>query len=165
MEGTYPLPEAQRDRFFFQLNVTYPNQNELQEIGRRMTLNHLPEIQKIADGKRLKEMSKLAMQVPLPEVVEDFAIKLITATHPEYGQNPPMVQRYVKYGASPRGLVCLLKASKIKALLHNRFNVSKNDVLNVLHDILRHRLILTFEAEAEGVNVDEIIDNIIGQHS
>ncbi|MCD6461051.1 MoxR family ATPase [bacterium] len=165
MEGTYPLPEAQKDRFFFQLNVGYPNETELQEIGRRITSEKLPEINKIADSKRIKQMSDLAAQVPLPEAVEDLAIKLVSATHPEHGQTPPMVQRYVKYGSSPRGFVTLLKAGKIKALLNNRFNVSKQDILSVLHAALRHRLILTFEADAEGVNVDEIIDTIIKHFS
>ncbi len=165
MEGTYPLPEAQKDRFFFQLNVTYPNEQELLEIGRRFTTGQIQTIKKIADAEILKSMMDTASQVPVPESAEEFAVKLVSSTHPQNSISSPMVKRYVKYGASPRALVALLQSAKINALLSNRYNVSNDDISCMLHPCLRHRLILTFEAEAEGVNVDEIIDTILEKFS
>jgi len=161
MEGTYPLPEAEKDRFLFQLNVLFPDKKELTEIGRRMAGKSIPAVSKIANSSTIEYMSEISREIPVPELVEEFAVKLVMATHPGSSMSSPMVQRYIKYGASPRALISIIKSAKIKALISNRYNVSTDDVLYVIHPCLRHRLILTFEAEAEGVKVDEIIDNIL----
>jgi len=164
MEGTYPLPEAEKDRFMFQLNVLYPDKNELVEIGRRMAGKKTHQVEKIADCATIKFMHEISHEVPLPELVEEFAVKLVMATHPGSSTSSSMVQRYVKYGASPRALISIIRAARIKALLAGRFNVSTEDILYVIHPCLRHRLILSFEAQAEGVKVDEIIDNVIEKY-
>jgi MoxR-like ATPase len=157
MEGTYPLPEAQLDRFFFKIIVSYPTEDELMEIGRRTTGIDIPTPQQVADGRRVQAMQYLARQVPVAEHVMRYAARLILATHPHQPNSPAAIRQHLLYGASPRGLQALILAAKIVALLDRREAASIEDVRAVTLPALRHRLILNYEAQAEGVNPDELL--------
>jgi MoxR-like ATPase len=161
MEGTYPLPEAQLDRFFYKINVTFPTTAELVEIATRTTGSRAPQIRKVASGEMIKEMQSLARTVPIASHVLAYAARLITATHPESKEAPALTHQYVRYGASPRGMQAIILAGKIMALLDGRFNVAFNDLKAVSLPALRHRVVLNFEAQAEGVNPDDIVSGIL----
>ena len=161
MEGTYPLPEAQLDRFFFKINLPYPTADELVEIANRTTGAHLPTPRKAADGVTITQMQALARTVPIASHVLSYAARLTTATHPKDKNAPPITRQYVRYGSSPRGMQAIILASKAMALLDGRYNVSFDDVKAAAIPALRHRCILNFEAQAEGVDPDEIIEKII----
>lgn len=159
-EGTYPLPEAQLDRFLFKINVPFPSADELTEIIARTTGKETAVAQTTADGPRLIAMQQLARQVPIPSHVSQTISRLIVASHP--GSSPaPLVNQYVRYGASPRGAQALVLGAKITALLAGRYNVSFDDVTAVAPAALRHRLLLNFEGQAEGVKPDDIIANLM----
>lgn len=159
-EGTYPLPEAQLDRFIFKVNVAFPSADELTEIITRTTGNMDTELTAVADGDRLVAMQQLARQVPIPTNVSQYISRLIVATHPE--QTPAAkVKQYVRYGSSPRGAQALVLGAKITALLAGRYNVSFEDVAQVATSALRHRLLLNFEGQAEGVRADEIVADLL----
>ena len=157
MEGTYPLPEAQLDRFFFKILVTYPSREELAVILNRTTRKDEPVISKVMSKDLVREWIGLARQVVIAEHVQDYAVRLTLATQPASGFSTPMVRQYVKYGSSPRGAQALTLASKIRALLDGRFNVSYSDIDQNVLPALRHRLILNFEADADGVTSDQIL--------
>jgi len=157
MEGTYPLPEAQLDRFFFKILVTYPSRDELAVILNRTTRKDEPVISKVMSKDLVREWIGLARQVVIAEHVQDYAVRLTLATQPASGFSTPMVRQYVKYGSSPRGAQALTLASKIRALLDGRFNVSYSDIDQNVLPALRHRLILNFEADADGVTSDQIL--------
>ncbi len=161
MEGTYPLPEAQLDRFFFKINVEFPTAAELIEIANRTTGNRMPQPRKIANSALIVEMQNLARTVPIASHVMAYAARVITATHPENRDSPAVTKQYVRYGASPRGMQALILAGKILALLDGRFNVSFADLKSAILPALRHRCILNFEAQAEGVSTDEVLMGII----
>lgn len=161
MEGTYPLPEAQLDRFFFKINVTFPSTAELIEIANRTTGAQTPQIRKVANGDTIKEMQDLARTVPIASHVLTYAARLITATHPEGKEAPAITKQYVRYGASPRGMQALILAGKILALLDGRFNVAFADLKAAALPALRHRCVLNFEAQAEGMNPDNVIKGIL----
>lgn len=161
MEGTFPLPEAQLDRFLFKLKVNYPAFNELSEIIDRTTTNEVPKAEKILESEQVLEMRWLIREVTLASYVRDEAVRIVFATHPESELSPEMVKRYVRYGSSPRGAQALILAAKVKALQNGRYNVSIDDIYEVAHPALRHRIILNFEGEAESIDVDEIITLII----
>ncbi len=161
MEGTYPLPEAQLDRFLMKLKVDFPDAAEMKAILDRTTSTDNPEASPVVDGPTILAMRALVRSVPVAPVVQDYAIRLVLATHPEKPDSPEVSRRYVRYGASPRGAQSLLLVGKITALLDGRFNVSAEDVRNVARPCLRHRLILNFEGEAERVDTDTIIDQIL----
>jgi MoxR-like ATPase len=161
MEGTYPLPEAQLDRFFFKINVVFPTTAELVEIANRTTGNRTPQPRKVANSALINEMQSLARTVPIATHVLNYAARLIAATHPENKEAPAVTRQYVRYGASPRGMQALILAGKILALLDNRFNVSYLDLKTAALPTLRHRCILNFEAQAEGVSTDEVIMGIL----
>jgi MoxR-like ATPase len=159
-EGTYPLPEAQLDRFLFKINVGFPSADELTEILARTTGKENAQAQKAASGATLIDMQNLARQVPIPSHVSSYVSRLIVAPHP--GESPaPMVNRYVRYGSSPRGAQALVLGAKITALLAGRYNVSFEDVTAVAPAALRHRLLLNFEGQAEGVKTDDVIADLI----
>jgi MoxR-like ATPase len=161
MEGTYPLPEAQLDRFFFKLIVPYPTADDLTEIVRRTTAPAPPGAHSVADGPTIRQMGLLSRQVPISSAVTDYVVRLTLATHPE-GQEPPeVVRRYVRYGVSPRGAQAIVLGSKIRALIEGRLNVAYDDVRAVAAPALRHRLILNFDAESSGVTADDVIVNLI----
>ncbi len=161
MEGTYPLPEAQLDRFLFKVNVTYPSAEELVEILDRTTGSEEPEVEKVADRETVLAMMELARQVPAPSPVAEYAARLVLATHPDHESAPKIVRRYVRYGASPRGAQALLLGAKVAALMAGRFNVALEDVRAVASAALRHRILLNFEAQAEGVSEDEVVGEVI----
>ncbi len=165
MEGTYPLPEAQLDRFFFKLLVLYPTAQELSEILRRTTTDGSQHAGKSADGPTIEAMGRLARQVPIASHVSDYVVRLVLATHPENAFAVPIVKQYVRYGASPRGAQAIVLASKIRALIEGRLNVAFEDVRTVALPALRHRIILNFEAEAGGVITDDVLKGVLADVS
>jgi len=160
-EGTYPLPEAQLDRFFFKLVVGYPSAVELTEVLNRTTEGQPATVGKVLDGAVLQELQRLVRQVPVATHVKDYAVRLVLATHPKTGTAAPITNQYLRFGSSPRGGQCLILAGKVRALTHGRFNVSFEDIQAVALPALRHRLILNFEADAEGITTDHIIAQIL----
>lgn len=166
MEGTYPLPEAQLDRFFFKLKVTFPTAEDMHTILDRTTKREHPSIQKVlADPQEMLDLREVVRQVPLTREVQTHAIDLVLATHPSEKQASPLAKKYVRYGASPRGAQALILAGKIYALLDNRYHVSQADIDKAALAALRHRIILNFEGEAEGTSTDEVIAEILAQHA
>ena len=166
MEGTYPLPEAQLDRFFFKLKVAFPTADDLHTILDRTTKREQPEIHKVlASPQEVVELREVVRQVPLAKDVQAHAINLVLATHPSEKQATPLTKKYVRYGASPRGAQALILAGKIHALLDNRYHVSRADIDQAAPAALRHRIILNFEGEAEGTNTDEVIAEILKQYA
>jgi MoxR-like ATPase len=161
MEGTYPLPEAQLDRFFFKLTVGYPSEDELMAIAERTTGTSTVEVDTVADRITVLRMMELARELPIAKAVLNYAVKLTTRTHPEHADSPDTSRRFVRYGASPRGLQSLVLGAKIRALLEGRFNVSYEDVRAAALPSLRHRVILNFEADAEGVTTDRVILDVL----
>jgi MoxR-like ATPase len=161
MEGTYPLPEAQLDRFFFKVHVPFPSTSDLIEIANRTTGARTPQTRKVANAAMILEMQNLARTVPIASHVLAYAARLITATHPESKDTPAISRQYVRYGASPRGMQALILAGKIMALLDGRFNVAFADLKLAALPALRHRIILNFEAQAEGVSPDDIVKQIV----
>ena len=161
MEGTYPLPEAQLDRFLLKLDVPFPSEDELVEIANRTTGAAEPQPDVAADGQTIVAMQELARAVPIAPHVTAYAARLLKATHPNDGNAPPMVRSYVRYGASPRGMQAMILAGKIIALLDGRYNVAFDDLRAAALPALRHRLILNFEAQAEGITTDEVIGEIL----
>ncbi len=162
MEGTYPLPEAQLDRFLFKVNVPFPSTEDLTEILARTTGKESPMPAAAATGERIVAMQKLARLVPIPTLVSQYVSRLIVASHP--GSSPsPLTNQYVRYGSSPRGGQALVLGAKITALLDGRYNVSFDDVTAVAPASLRHRLLLNFEGQAEGIRTDEVISDLLKQ--
>src|SRR5881394_724527 len=160
-EGTYPLPEAQLDRFFFKLLVDYPSANELTEVLTRTTEGTKTEVIKVLDGASLLELQKLVREVPVASHVKDYAVRLVLATHPKTETAAPIASQSLRFGSSPRGGQALILAGKVRALTHGRFNVSFDDILAVAASAMRHRLILNFEAEAEGITTDHIVAQVL----
>ncbi len=161
LEGTYPLPEAQLDRFLFKVNVGYPDEDELVEILRRTTGAEEVEVKPVAVGETVLAMQALARSVPVASPVARYAARLVTATHPQSENAPEEIRRYVRYGASPRGAQALILGAKVVALLAGRFNAAIEDIRAVAKAALRHRLILTYEAEAEGITADQLIEGLV----
>ena len=157
MEGTYPLPEAQLDRFFFKLVVPYPSAEDLTEIVRRTTAPAMPAAKKVAVGATIRQMGLLSRQVPISSAVTDYVVRLTLATHPQSEDAPDVARRFVRYGVSPRGAQAIVLGSKIRALIEGRLNVAYDDVRAVAAPALRHRLILNFDAESSGVTADDVL--------
>lgn len=157
-EGTYPLPEAQMDRFLFKLDVAFPNKEELMKIVLTTTDGKVHRASKVMDGKRLLQMQEIAQQVPVAEPVAEYLMDLILKTHPENPEAPEVVRQYVRYGASPRGAQAVLQAARIFALLAGRYHVAYEDIKQAAKPALRHRIFLNFEGMAEGKTSDEIIE-------
>lgn len=153
-EGTYPLPEAQMDRFLFKLDVAFPNKEELMKIVLTTTDGKVHRASKVMDGKRLLQMREIAQQEPVAEYLMDLILK----THPENQEAPEVVRQYVRYGASPRGAQAVLQAARIFALLAGRYHVAYEDIKQAAKPALRHRIFLNFEGMAEGKTSDEIIE-------
>ncbi len=161
MEGTYPLPEAQLDRFFFKIDVPFPSVEDLVEIANRTTATTSTQAEPAANGDTIRQMQALARAVPIAPHVTAYAARLIKATHPEDASAPQMVRSYVRYGASPRGMQALILAGKILALMDGRFNVAFADIQSAAHPALRHRLMVNFEAQAENISGDTVISNLL----
>jgi MoxR-like ATPase len=161
MEGTYPLPEAQLDRFFFKILVTYPTKEQLFEIVQRTTTASAPTVTRVADGPTLQRISNLAREVPIASHVQEYAVQLVMATNPENPEAPKLVQQFTRLGSSPRGAQTLVLGGKVRALLEGRFNVDFDDIRAVAPSALRHRIILNFQADMEGITTDRVIDEIL----
>ena len=161
-EGTYPLPEAQLDRFFFKLTVNYLAREELSVIIDRTTRGDWPTPTKIMDGEAIRKWQRLAKRTFIAPHVQDYAIRLILATHPQGPFASRVTDRYLRFGASPRGAQAIVLASKVRALLDGRFNVSFEDVRQAYLPALRHRVLLNFEAQAENVSPDTVLTEILG---
>ncbi len=161
MEGTYPLPEAQLDRFMFKVSVEYPTVEELIGILDRTTGSATPGARKVADGRQVISMGALALNTPIASHVTEYVARLVVSTHPESPSASESVRQFVRYGASPRGAQSLILGGKINALLEGRFNVSFEDIRAVAAPALRHRLLLNFEGLAEGISPDTIIDDAL----
>lgn len=161
MEGTYPLPEAQMDRFLFKLYVEFPKLEELSQIVSITTSATENELNKVSSGEELIKMANIAKEVPIAKPVMEYAMKLILATHPEDSSSPDITKKYVRYGSSPRGAQAIIKAARVKALMEGRYNVSFDDINYAAYPVLRHRVLLNFEAVSDNISSEDIIKQII----
>jgi MoxR-like ATPase len=161
MEGTYPLPEAQLDRFFFKLLISYPVRGELAAIVRQTVTSAESTLAIAATGESLLEMHRLALDVPMSTYVLDYAVRLILATQPDNDEAPEPIKRYVRLGASPRGAQALTLAGRINALLNGRYSLSFDDIRAVALNAMRHRITLNFEAETQGITADQIVTELL----
>lgn len=162
-EGTYPLPEAQLDRFLFKLVVGYPEEGDYREILRRTTGEQEVELSSVSNAETINAMRSTVRQVPVPEHAEDYAIRLVMGTQPGSAYAPELVNRYVSLGSSPRGAQALLLGAKVKALLAGRFAVATEDIAAVARPVLRHRVLLGFEGLSEGVTTDQVVDEVLAK--
>jgi MoxR-like ATPase len=161
MEGTYPLPEAQLDRFFFKLKVTYPSEEAMHEILDRTTTDSTSTVTRVVDKPEILEMRQVARSIPIARPVQAYAIRLTLGSHPASPYATALVKRYVRYGASPRAAQALVLAGKIQALNRGQAFVSIDDIRRVALPALRHRLLLNFEGEADEVNTDTIVNELL----
>jgi MoxR-like ATPase len=161
MEGTYPLPEAQLDRFLFKLRVRYPALEQLNEIIDRTTSVSEPTVQQVMTGSEALAARDLVREVPIAAHVRQFAATLVMATHPQWEEAPDITRRYIRYGASPRAAQALVLGAKVLALRAGRFAVSIDDVKSIALPVLRHRVILNFEGEAEGIDADRLLTEVL----
>jgi MoxR-like ATPase len=161
MEGTYPLPEAQLDRFFMKLKVEYPDAGSLNTILNRTTRSREPEVTRVLNGGQIAELRKIVRAVPIAKPVQEYAIRLMMATHPKTNFAHPLASRFVRCGASPRGAQALVVGARMRALLSDRIHVSAADIRSVALGTLRHRVLLNFEGEAERVSTDTILTEIL----
>jgi MoxR-like ATPase len=165
MEGTYPLPEAQLDRFFCKVLVKYPTADDLETILDRTTESDNPRAEPVLTGEQILHMSRLSRQIPIAEEVRRYGIALVLATHPEHELATAATRKYVRFGASPRGLQALILGAKIRAILDQRYHVAREDLRTMAYPVLRHRLILNFEGQAEGISADDVLEQIIAKVS
>ena len=161
LEGTYPLPEAQLDRFIFKLDVKFPEKSELLDIVKLTTGKGEARAQKLFDGNKIKEMRDISLDVPVADAVADYAMDVIIRSHPEIDGAPETVRKYVRYGSSPRGAQAIIKTARINALSKGRYNVAYEDIKDVAYDVLRHRIFLNFEAVSDGIRVEDIIEELL----
>ncbi|CAN5404707.1 MoxR family ATPase [soil metagenome] len=162
-EGTYPLPEAQLDRFFYKLLVQYSGRDELKKILDLTTTGHVPNVQPVIDGPRILKHQALIRRVIVAPHVQDYAIRCTLATHPQGMFAIPMVNQFLRVGASPRAAQAITLAAKVRALIDNRFHVSFNDIKQVAIPAMRHRVILNFEGEAEGMTTDMVLEKLLAE--
>lgn len=162
-EGTYPLPEAQLDRFFFKLVVNYSGREEMSTIIDRTTRGNWPRAEKIMDGAAIRQWQQLVREVIVAPPVQDYAVRLVLATHPQGEFAVPDTNKYIRCGASPRGAQALVLAGKVRALLEGRYNVSFEDIRRVYFPALRHRILLNFEAQAENISSDTVLAQILNE--
>jgi MoxR-like ATPase len=160
-EGTYPLPEAQRDRFIFLVRVEYPSRQEEREIVARTTGIFGADIQPVIDGATILELQKVVRKVPVPDHVMDFVLDIVRYTRPKTDEAPAFVKELIEWGAGPRACQNLVLAGKVRAVLKGRFHVTDDDIEALAKPVLRHRIVPTFNAEAEGITADDIIDRIL----
>jgi len=161
MEGTYPLPEAQMDRFLFKLSVLFPSFDELKDIIDITTTNKSIELQKVIDGASILEMRKVIREVPIARPVQEYALRVVLGTHPESEAAPESAKKYIRFGASPRAAQAIITASRARALMEGRYNVSFDDIRYVAYPSLRHRFFLNFDAIADGVTTDGLISELL----
>ena len=156
-EGTYPLPEAQLDRFMFKLNVPFLNRAELNEVVRRTTLGGGAEVTKIMDGPRILELRGVLEKVVVADPVRDFAVRLVLATHPQAAEAGDTVRRFVKWGASPRAVQALVRAARVRALADGRAHVAFEDIRHFAPEVLGHRVLLNYDGLAENLSVPDLV--------
>jgi MoxR-like ATPase len=161
MEGTYPLPEAQLDRFLFKLHVKFPTLEELQGIIEVTVTNIEIVLNKLMDGETILNIRKIIKEVPIAKPVQEYALKVVLATHPENEESPEAARKYIRFGASPRGAQAIILAAKVRALMEGRYNVSFEDIKYVAYPALRHRFFLNFDGIAEGLTTDGLIEEIL----
>ncbi len=161
MEGTYPLPEAQMDRFLFKLRLDFPGVSELHTIVERTTQQREPKVNRVLEKQQILEMRDTARGIPVARPVQDYAIRIVLATHPESEQAHELTRKYVRFGSSPRGIQALILGAKVRALMNDRVHVSCEDIRAVTLPALRHRVLLNFEAEAERIEADHILGRIL----
>ena len=162
-EGTYPLPEAQLDRFLFKLNVPFPARGELSEIVGRTILRRPVEPTKIIDGAAILRLRELLDKVVVADSVRDYAVALVVGTHPEGESAPERVKRFVRWGASPRAAQALIRAGRVRALAQGRGHMGCADIRHFADDVLRHRMILNYDGQAEGVKIGELVREILAE--
>lgn len=162
-EGTYPLPEAQLDRFFFKLIVNYSSRDEMATILDRTTRGDWPTAEKIMDGAEIRQWQQLVREVLIAQPVQDYAVRLVLATHPDGEFAAAQTNKFIRFGASPRGAQALVLAAKVRALLEGRYNVSFEDIRSVYLPALRHRVLLNFEAQAENIPADAVLASVLGE--
>jgi len=160
-DGTYPLPEAQMDRFLFKLNVEFPKHDELCRIMEITTGLEVPKPNKLYSGYEIEQMKQQAKQVPIAKAVMDYAVKLVLNTHSELEESPEIVRKYVRYGASPRGIQAIITAARINALIEGRYNVAFEDIKTVAYPALRHRIFMNFDAVSDNITPDNIIGELL----
>jgi len=161
MEGTYPLPEAQLDRFLFKLNVPFPGFDELKGIVQLTTAGSEEKIEAVTNAEEIIYIQNIAREIPIAEPVLDYALRIVMATHPEQIGSPPITKKYVHYGSSPRGAQAVVSTARIRALLSGRYNVSFEDIQSVAYPALRHRIFLNFDAVSDEITPDALIEEII----
>ncbi|MFW5728188.1 MAG: AAA family ATPase [bacterium] len=161
LEGTYPLPEAQLDRFFFKLHVDYPDRGELMQILNRTTGNQDLHVEQTLSAEEVTEMQHFIRSIVASEDIKRYAVRLVYATHPDDPAAPERVHRFVRYGAGPRGAQSLILAGKVFALLEGRFHVAYEDLRRAAYPSLRHRIVLNFRGEAEGLTSDAIVEELL----
>lgn len=160
-EGTYPLPEAQLDRFLFKLMVPYPNLEELRGIIGVTVNNRTTEIQKIINRAQILEIRAVLRQVPMSKLVEEYALRVVLATHADYEKAPELSKKYIRYGASPRAAQAIISTARVRAAMEGRYNVSYEDIKYVAPSALRHRFFMNFDAVADGITPEMVIDEIL----
>jgi MoxR-like ATPase len=160
-EGTYPLPEAQKDRFIFLVKVDYPDREHERQIVARTTGSFTADLQPVIDGARIQQLQQVVRKVPVPEHVMDFVLDLVRFTRPNNPEAPSFVKELIEWGAGPRACQNIVLAAKVRAVLRGRFHVTDDDIEALAHPVLRHRVVPTFNAEAEGIRVDDIITRIL----
>src|ERR1700688_894733 len=164
MEGTYPLPEAQLDRFLFKLRVPFPGREDLHDILDRTTQGSAKVVISVVDGPQIMEMRQVVRTVPVAPHVQEYVVKLVLATHPE-GRENALAKKYIRYGSSARRAQTMILGGNVRALLDGRFNVSVEDIRALMQPALRHRIILNFEAQADGRTTDDLLEEIAGKIS
>lgn len=160
-DGTYPLPEAQMDRFLFKLNVEFPRHEELCRIMEITTGLEVPKPNKLYSSYEIEQMKQQAKQVPIAKAVMDYAVRLVLNTHSELEESPEIVRKYVRYGASPRGIQAIITAARINALIEGRYNVAFEDIKTVAYPALRHRIFMNFDAISDNITPDNIIGELL----
>ena len=160
-EGTYPLPEAQLDRFQFKVKVDFPSLDELSKIIDLTLGKEGEEINSVLNGKEILEMKEAIREIPIADPVKEYALKIILATHPEVKEGHELSKKYVEVGASPRAAQGLISGAKVKAVMEGRYNVSFDDIKYIAYPVLRHRIILNFEGITEGITEEYIIEKIL----
>ncbi|MFH1784328.1 MAG: MoxR family ATPase [bacterium] len=160
-EGTYPLPEAQLDRFFFNILIGYPEREEEKEIVRKTTGSFQAKVEKVLNAQEINHLQEIVRKVPVSDHVVQYAVNLVSATRPASSLSPDFIKKWVNWGAGPRASQYLVLGGKSRAILEGRYNVSVEDIRNLAYPVLRHRIILNFNAEAEGINTEEVIRRLI----
>lgn len=160
-EGTYPLPEAQLDRFLFKLMVPFPNLKELKGIIDVTINNQAVELQRVLDGEEILKIRNILKEVPMSSAVEEYALKVVLATHADNEASPEITKKYIRYGASPRAAQAIISTARVRAVMEGRFNVSFEDIKYVAYSALRHRFFMNFDAVADDISPEKIIDEIL----